>query len=60
MNSNLHSIDRLLRLLLGLALVVLSLLGVIGVWGWAGLILVATALINFCPLYRLLGISTRR
>ncbi len=60
MNSNLHSIDRLLRLLLGLALVVLSLLGVIGVWGWVGLILVATALINFCPLYRLLGISTRR
>ncbi|EGY53087.1 YgaP family membrane protein [Neisseria shayeganii] len=60
MNSNLGQADRLLRLIAGIALIALSLTGVIGVWGWIGIIFVATALINFCPIYRLLGISTKK
>lgn len=60
MNSNLGQADRLLRLIAGIALIALSLTGVIGVWGWIGIVFVATALINFCPIYRLLGISTKK
>ncbi|MDO4694684.1 MAG: DUF2892 domain-containing protein [Eikenella sp.] len=60
MNSNLGQADRLLRLIVGIALIVLNLTGVIGIWGWIGIIFVATALINFCPIYRLLGISTKK
>lgn len=60
MNSNLGQADRLLRLIAGIALIALSLTGVIGAWGWIGIIFVATALINFCPIYRLLGISTKK
>lgn len=44
----------------GLTLIILSLSGVIGIWGWIGLVFVATALINFCPIYRVLGISTKK
>jgi O-antigen ligase len=60
MKSNLGSVDRLLRLIVGAVLVVLALTGVIGAWGWLGIILLATGLINFCPLYRILGFSSDR
>lgn len=59
MKVNLGTIDRLLRLVLGLVLVVLALMKVIGAWGFLGVIFVVTALINFCPIYRILGISTK-
>ena len=42
MKSNLGSVDRLLRLIVGAVLVVLALTGVIGAWGWLGIILLAT------------------
>ena len=60
MKSNLGSVDRLLRLIVGAVLVVLALTGVIGAWGWLGIILLATGLINSCPLYRILGFSSDR
>lgn len=56
--KNLGGFDRLARLVLGGALIALALTGVIGVWGWLGAILVGTAFINFCPIYRLIGIKT--
>lgn len=58
MKMNLGSIDRILRLISGVALIVLAKMGIIGWWGWLGVVLLATALIRFCPLYRLFGIST--
>ena len=60
MKSNLGSVDRLLRLIGGAVLVVLALTGVIGAWGWLGIILLATGLINLSPLYRILGFSSDR
>jgi hypothetical protein len=36
----------------------LALLGMIGWWGWIGAVLVATALMNWCPGYSLLGVKT--
>lgn len=55
---NLASWDRILRLVGGALLVILALMGTIGVWGWLGLIFIATAFMNFCPIYRILGIKT--
>ena len=57
--SNLHSIDRILRIVIGLVLISLVFIGPKTVWGYAGGILVLTAFINFCPLYSILGVSTR-
>jgi len=51
-------IDRIARFIIGALLVVLAITGTIGVWGWIGIILVVTAFINFCPIYRVFGIKT--
>jgi hypothetical protein len=58
MKTNVGGIDRILRIVLGLALIGLTLTGVIGAWGWLGLVPLGTALIGFCPLYPVLGINT--
>ena len=58
MKSNVGGIDRILRIVLGLALIALTLTGTIGVWGWIGLVPLGTAALGFCPLYTMLGFST--
>lgn len=58
MKANVGGIDRVLRIVLGLALIGLTLSGTIGVWGWIGLVPLATAATGFCPLYTVLGVST--
>jgi len=58
MKSNVGSIDRALRIVVGLALIGLSLAGVVGLWGWIGLVPLATGIFRFCPAYRLLGLKT--
>ncbi|NLP31688.1 MAG: DUF2892 domain-containing protein [Oligella ureolytica] len=60
MNKNIGSVDRLTRIIIGIVLIALTINGNIGVWGWIGIIPLATALINFCPLYRILGFSSRK
>jgi hypothetical protein len=55
---NMGPIDRGLRLALGLLLIALSAAGVIGPWGYVGIVPLATALVRWCPLYRALGIDT--
>lgn len=58
MKTNLHSIDRTIRVILGIVLIGLAITGVIGWWGYLGVVALATGAMKFCPLYRLLGIST--
>ncbi|WP_299869217.1 DUF2892 domain-containing protein [uncultured Roseobacter sp.] len=58
LSRNLGTADRVIRLVGGAALVVLALMGTIGLWGWVGLVFVATAFVNFCPIYRLIGLKT--
>lgn len=58
MKANVGTIDRVLRILVGLALIVLAATHTIGAWGYVGLIPLATGLFRFCPLYTLLGIRT--
>jgi hypothetical protein len=64
MTANMGTIDRVLRIVFGLALIGAAL-GLFGpayqsVWGWIGIIPLATALVSWCPLYTALGIRTRK
>ena len=58
MKTNVGTLDRALRILLGLALLALVGFGAIGPWGLIGLVPLVTGLVRFCPLYRVLGIQT--
>ena len=58
MKTNVGGIDRILRIVIGLALIGLTLGGVIGAWGWIGIVPIATAALGFCPLYTVLGFSS--
>ena len=58
MKANVGTLDRSLRIAAGLILIALSLAGVIGLWGWIGLVPLATGIFRFCPVYPLLGINT--
>ena len=58
MKTNIGSIERIVRALVGAALVYFAATGAIGWWGWLGVVLLATAAIGWCPPYALLGIST--
>lgn len=58
MKVNVGSTDRILRVIAGLVLIGLTLMGTIGVWGWIGLILIATGVFSYCPAYGLFGIKT--
>lgn len=58
MRVNVGNIDRALRIVVGALLVVLAAAGQIGVWGWIGLLPLATGLFRFCPAYALFGWST--
>ena len=58
MQCNVGSIDRALRISVGALLVILAITGVIGTWGWIGLVPMATGIFRFCPAYPLLGIKT--
>jgi hypothetical protein len=56
--KNVGTIDRVLRIVVGLALISIVFVGPQTPWGWIGVVPLATALIGYCPLYSLLGIKT--
>lgn len=56
--TNVGGLDRAARLSAGLVLLGLAATGVIGTWGWLGLVPLATGLMSSCPLYSVLGVST--
>jgi hypothetical protein len=58
MTLNVGSIDRTVRIVAGLALIVLAFIGTIGVWGYIGIVPVLTGLFRVCPAYSLFGINT--
>lgn len=64
LSRNVGSIDKVVRLVVGIALLAWAVtgLGLVGVAGIAagaiGLVLIGTGLINFCPLFKILGISS--
>lgn len=58
MKANVGTVDRVLRIVLGLALIALAATGTVGWWGYLGVVPLATALFRFCPAYALLGINS--
>lgn len=58
MKSNVGGIDRILRIVIGLVLIGLTVTGTIGVWGWLGIVPLATGAIGWCPPYAMLGWNT--
>ncbi len=58
MSRNEGSLDRALRIILGLVLIALVFVGPKTVWGWVGIVPLLTGLVGMCPLYSLVGINT--
>ena len=60
MQANVGSIDRILRIAVGIALLALLFIlpGSARWWGLIGLLPLATGLFSFCPAYTLLGLNT--
>ncbi|MFI4940630.1 MAG: DUF2892 domain-containing protein [Burkholderiales bacterium] len=58
MKANVGTIDRVIRILVGLGLIAATLSGAIGIWGWLGIIPLATGVFRFCPAYLPFGLST--
>lgn len=58
MQANVGSIDRAIRIVVGLALIAATLMGAIGAWGWLGLIPLVTGVFRFCPAYLPFGVRT--
>ncbi len=58
MTTNVGGLDRVLRIVVGLALIVMAAMGTIGAWGYIGVVPLATAALGTCPAYTLLGFST--
>jgi hypothetical protein len=58
MGKNVGGADKIIRIVAGAALIGLTLAGIIGVWGWIGVVPLATGLMGWCPAYSLLGIKT--
>ena len=58
MTRNEGTLDRALRIIAGLVLLSLVFVGPQTMWGLIGIVPLATGLIGFCPLYRIVGLST--
>jgi len=58
MSCNVGGVDRILRIVAGLAILAAGLLGPLGWWGLIGLVPLATGLFRFCPAYAVLGVRT--
>ncbi len=58
MTKNEGTVDRVLRVIVGLVLLSLVFVGPQTAWGWIGLIPLITGLVGYCPLYKLLGLNT--
>jgi len=56
--KNEGTVDRVLRVIVGLAVLSLAFLGPETAWGWVGLVPLVTGLAGTCPVYSILGINT--
>ncbi len=56
--ANESPVDRMLRVVVGVALLALVFTGPQTPWGWVGLVPLLTGLAGSCPLYTLLHLST--
>jgi hypothetical protein len=60
MQCNVGNTDRILRITAGSLLIIFAITGIIGPWGWIGILPLITGFFRFCPAYPLLGMSTAK
>jgi hypothetical protein len=58
MAANVGGIDKTLRIVAGVGLIGATVAGLLPVWGYIGIVPLATGLIGWCPIYPLLGMNT--
>lgn len=56
---NVGGIDRAVRIVLGIGLLSLTVVGPESMWGLLGIIPLATGAFGVCPLYGVFGLNTR-
>jgi hypothetical protein len=56
--TNAGTLDRTIRIVLGLAVLSLAFIGPRTPFAYIGIVPLVTGLIGFCPLYRLVGLNT--
>ncbi len=57
MKANVGGLDKILRIVAGLALIAWALMGG-PLWAWIGVVPLATGLMGWCPAYLLIGVNT--
>ncbi len=60
MRANEGTVDRILRLVIGIVLVSLVFVGPQTPLGWIGILPIVTGLAGYCPMYRVIGVNTAK
>ncbi len=58
MEKNIGTVDKIIRVLIGLALIALVFVGPQTPWGWIGVPFILIALVGVCPIYKIIGVSS--
>lgn len=58
MQANIGTVDRVLRVVIGLILIGLAATGRVGAWGWIGILPLLTGIVRVCPAYSIFGVTT--
>lgn len=58
MKLNEGTVDRILRVVIGIAVLSLAFVGPRTPWAYLGVVPLLTGIVGFCPLYAMLGINT--
>jgi len=60
MLKNVGGIDKILRIVVGVALLTLVFVGPKTAWGWIGIVFLLTGVFSFCPVYYPFKLSTTK
>ena len=58
MAANVGGIDKTVRIVAGAGLIGATVAGMLPVWGYIGIVPLATGLLSWCPAYTLFGMNT--
>lgn len=54
---NVCTVGRALRIIVGLTLITLAIMGTIGLWGWLGIVPLVAGTVGWCPVNKLIGMK---
>ncbi|NOZ42027.1 MAG: DUF2892 domain-containing protein [Alphaproteobacteria bacterium] len=58
MKPNIGKLDKIIRIIAGIILIGLAIGGYFTPWSWIGVVPLLTALVGWCPAYRLFGLNS--